>query len=421
MRDEIKKRIEQINNGIVPEGYKNISGGIVPCDYEEKIYGDLFKFYGGLGIPRNELSDTGIPYLHYGDMHINTFTKINYSQYAEMPKYDGNVKGDETFLLDDGDVVFLDASEDLNGTSRCVVIDNPKNRLFISGLHTFVAKSKNDDLVKDFKQYISMPRYIQKQFETLAVGFKVYGLNRNTVRKIVIAYPPNKDEQQHIADILMKLGEAVSLQEKLVEKLDEQKKAFMQRLLGPKENWKKVKIGSLVVEKTERNKIACENVMSISNKLGFINQEEQFTKQVASEDKSNYKLVLKDYIAYNPSRINVGSIAIYKNDDIGIVSPMYIVFECKIISPKLLLLLLSTNKGKYDIGNFLSGSVRDSLNFGDLCEIKIKLPPTDNQKEIIKIFDKFEQNIDLNRQKLEKLKQQQKSLMQLLLTGIVRV
>lgn len=240
MTDEIKKRIEQINRGEVPEGYKRIVNSVVPSDWEQSSLGRLFDFYGGLGKSRGELGDKGVPYLHYGDMHRNSFTKVSYEQYLNEPKYDTVVKGQESFMLNDGDVVFLDASEDLEGTSRTVTVDNPDNKPFISGLHTIVGKSKRNYLQKEFKEYITEPFYVRKQFMRLASGFKVYGLNRETIKKIEFAYPKDINEQQEIAGILSKWDEAVSLQEKMIEKLELQKKALMQKLLKPKKGWKQL-------------------------------------------------------------------------------------------------------------------------------------------------------------------------------------
>lgn len=100
--------------------------------------------------------------------------------------------------MKDGDIAFLDASEDLEGTSRAVLIDNPENRPFIAGLHTIIAKEKQNVLSKDYKQYISMPQYVKKQFQRLAVGFKVYGLNRETFNKVKISFPKLETEQKRL-------------------------------------------------------------------------------------------------------------------------------------------------------------------------------------------------------------------------------
>lgn len=118
MNQRIKDRINQLKSGQVPEGYEKTSFGVFPVDWEKKkTLGNIFDFYGGLGIPRDKLGEKGIPYLHYGDMHRNTFSKVSYEQYDKMPKYDINIQDDKTYLMKDGDIVFLDASEDLEGTS----------------------------------------------------------------------------------------------------------------------------------------------------------------------------------------------------------------------------------------------------------------------------------------------------------------
>lgn len=411
MRNEIKRRIEQINKGIVPEGYKRIDIGIVPDEWEYSTLGKIGEFFKGRGLPGNEMCDKGVPCCGYGDIYM----KYNYYFEKAENFVDESIAKDSQ-PIKKGTLLFTGTGETAEEIGKCVCYNG--NETIYAGGDIILFSTKINPLFVSYQQNIESSI---KAKAKLAQGHSVVHIYADRIEKLAVAYPQEKIEQQRIVDILTKCNDAITLQENLIKKLEEQRKALIQCLLATKDDWEEVKIGSLVVEKTERNKIACENVMSVSNKLGFINQEEQFTKQVASVDKSNYKLVLKNYIAYNPSRINVGSIAIYTNDDMGIVSPMYVVFECKIIPPKLLLLILSTNKGKYDIENFLSGSVRNSLNFGDLCEIKIKLPPSDSQKEIIKIFDKIDKNIDLQKQKLEKLKKQQQILMQLLLTGIVRV
>ena len=77
MNQQIKKRIEEINSGKIPEGYTKTDFGIFPNDWENgKTYGDLFSFFSSLSIPREELSSTGYPYLHYGDIHREDFYKV---------------------------------------------------------------------------------------------------------------------------------------------------------------------------------------------------------------------------------------------------------------------------------------------------------------------------------------------------------
>ena len=228
MKEEIKGLIAKLNNGEVPKGYKKTDIGIFPKDWvTDKTFGDLFDFYGGLAKSRDELGDKGCAYLHYGDLHKESFNKVSYEQYLQLPKCDVSLKVAEKYQMEDGDVAFLDASEDLEGTSRSVLIDNPDNKPFIAGLHIIYGKSKDDSLEKWYKQYITLSASVKKQFQHLAAGFKVYGVNRNTLPKIKVAYPKSAEEQEKIAKILMKWDKAIELYQEQIEALEKLKKAYL--------------------------------------------------------------------------------------------------------------------------------------------------------------------------------------------------
>lgn len=127
------------------------------------------------------------------------------------------------------------------------------------------------------------------------------------------------------------------------------------------------------------------NVLSVSNRFGFINQSEQFEdRNVASDDVRNYKVVHRGDFAYNPARINVGSIAMLKNFESGIVSPMYICFQVDdtIVDPSFFELFLETKAFKDEMEIRLEGSVRRCLSFEALCEIHLPLPALLVQRSI---------------------------------------
>ena len=113
-----------------------------------KSFGELFNFSGGLSASRDQLSNDGYLYLHYGDIHTSSKTHIDVRiEGSNIPKLQIPLKKVAAWsLLQDGDIVFVDASEDDEGTSRHVVISNPDGVPFISGLHTIVAKSRTDEL-----------------------------------------------------------------------------------------------------------------------------------------------------------------------------------------------------------------------------------------------------------------------------------
>ena len=144
-------------------------------------------------------------------------------------------------------------------------------------------------------------------------------------------------------------------------------------------------MGEVLIHKSTKNKaLQVPLVLSVSNKKGFISQNEQFDGyEVASKDLSNYKIVNRDDIAYNPSRINVGSIARLINFEKGIVSPMYVVFSLKDGLDKIFFEnLYNIHRFKHLIKVGCSGSVRDSLNFDDLCDFEFKFPSIKEQQKI---------------------------------------
>ncbi len=259
-------------------------------------------------------------------------------------------------------------------------------------------------------------------------GRKARRVGPEDMLSFTLAYPPLK-EQQKIAEILSTQDKIIVSIEKLIAEKKRQKKHLMQRLLtgsvclpGFVGEWKKILLGKVIEQVSVRNTgNIVNNVMSVSNERGFILQSLQFDKVVASKDTSNYKIVKKDVFAYNPSRINVGSIAKYDYNEECIISPMYITFIAKEINCEYLIMWLKSSLFKGQLKRYLSGSVRDSLNYNDLELFKIDLPTKEEQIAIAEGFLKADEEIELLQKELEQEKHKKKALTQLLLTGIVRV
>ncbi len=157
----------------------------------------------------------------------------------------------------------------------------------------------------------------------------------------------------------------------------------------------------------------------VTNHSGFVLPEEQFERRVASTNLSNYKIVMKGKYAYNPSRINVGSIARLDDWDVGVLSPMYIVFSLdeQKVSSDYFLHWLSSNEAKQRIKNSAQGSVCETVSFSDLGTIPIPLPSMATQMRIAKILNVAKSEINLFKQLARQYHTQKRGLMQKLLTG----
>ena len=187
--------------------------------------------------------------------------------------------------------------------------------------------------------------------------------------------------------------------------------------------WNKETLKNCLCHKSKRNKnLEINNVLSVSNTKGFISQKDQFDRDnVASTNLSNYKIVEKGDIAYNPSRINVGSIAVLDKFESGIISPMYVVFNTNnVLSTIYFNNLLKTHRFKFLIKSNCSGSVRDSLNFDDLCSFKVSIPSLPEQQKIATFLSSVDKRISLLENKHTQLKLYKKALMQKLFSQEIR-
>ncbi len=165
----------------------------------------------------------------------------------------------------------------------------------------------------------------------------------------------------------------------------------------------RIPLSAFIKEYTVRNK-ENENipVYSVTNKQGFCT--EYFGKEVASQNKTTYKIVPKGFFAYNPSRINVGSVDWQRHEERVIVSPLYNVFSVSNeIDKQYLYYFLKSDIGKQMIKNKVSGSVRDNLKLEKLKEMTIPDISLREQQHCAFILDKLKLLIDLFDEDLNKL------------------
>ena len=150
---------------------------------------------------------------------------------------------------------------------------------------------------------------------------------------------------------------------------------------------KRVPLANYVTEYSVRNK-SNENipVYSVTNSQGFCT--DYFDKEVASKDKKTYKVVPRGYFAYNPSRINVGSVDWQKIEEKVIVSPLYNVFSVsENMEQQYLYYFLKSDIGKQMIKTKVFGSVRDNLKIEMLKEMTIPERTVEEQKKCVSILD----------------------------------
>ena len=154
---------------------------------------------------------------------------------------------------------------------------------------------------------------------------------------------------------------------------------------------------------------------SISNEFGFIPQNEQFEHggTMKTADKSMYYIVTQNSFAYNPARINVGSIGYYDKPDNVIVSSLYEVFKTtEIVNDKFLWHWFKSNQFNHLIEKYQEGGVRLYFYYDKLCKGAIELPTIDEQNKISNLLNGLDLFIILHQRKLDKLQATKKALLQ---------
>ncbi len=404
----------------IPSGYKPSPLGPIPEDWEVKRLGEIFTFKNGVNAGKDSYGE--------GVRFVNTMDVLN-NEYITGKILRGRVaineKTKNEFLVSFGDVLFNRTSETREEVGCSTVYLDNEDAVFGG----FVIRAHDIDAIilnPRFKQYCFQPSYIRNQISALGNGAIRYNLGQEDLSKVNLLIP-TKVEQEAIVSVISLWDTAIEKQTALIEQLTLRKRGLMQQLLTGKKRLKGFeggsfhRLGNYISECNRRNN-GCNRVLSVTNTRGFILQEEQFDKIVASNDTSNYKVVRRGEFAYNPSRVNVGSLAMLKEYDEGILSPMYIVFKAnENIDKTYLLQCLQSWWFRGHIPAYTQGSVRDSLSFDGLCSMKFYIPTLQEQKAISAILERADKEIEIQKQKLAAMQEQKKGLMQVLLTGKRRI
>ena len=286
-----------------------------------------------------------------------------------------------------------------------------------------VVTTKNNSLMK-YCYYLFDNMNLNQYSESSAQP----GLSVEKLLRLFTAIP-ELSEQDRIAQILSAQDEVIELKEKLLEEKQRQKKYLMQRLLTGKKRlpgfdgeWKDEKLGKLFAERSETN---CEHLelLAITGTQGVIPRSQLDLKDNSSEDKSKYLRICVGDIGYNTMRMWQG-VSAYSNYE-GIVSPAYTILKPNsMINAKYFSYLFKMPDVVFLFYRFSQGLVDDTRNlkYENFKKIIVNYPvDIEEQNAIVSILEKADQEIELIRQSVEQEKQKKKALMQLLLTGIVRV
>ncbi|MED4867309.1 restriction endonuclease subunit S [Heyndrickxia faecalis] len=427
MKPEIKERIDKIKRGEMPDGYKTSKIGVIPEDWDVKHLEDISNIN-----PRKEVLDENdtVSFISMSDVSDDA-RLISYQPrlYKEV------FKGFTAFR--DKDVLVAKITPCFEN-GKGALVDNLINKTGFGSteFHVLRSKKNGDELFIYYHTVTDRFRKIGKKNMTGTAGQK--RISTDFVKGFLIPYPRNDIERKKIASILSTWDKAIELKEKLIEQKKEQKKGLMQKLLtgevrlpGFKGKWKEVRIkdlgtlkgGSAFPEKYQ-------NV--ISGKYPFFK-----VSDMNNEENEKYMLNANNYIN-EEIRSEIKATIIPKNSIIFAKVGAALLLERKrilkydsCIDNNMMALIVKENIDfnyvyylllNMKLSRFSNIGALPSLNSNDVYSLKCRLPMDyDEQKAVAELLSLFDKEIDLLQNELIQIKQQKKGLMQLLLTGKVRV
>lgn len=424
MTPEIKQRIEQIRRGEVPEGYVKKRKVVIPQQWGLPQIKDIASISSGSTPNRNnsEYWNGNIAWVTTGELssgHVNHTSELITVKAVKETKMRIYPQG--TLLMamygqgkTRGTVAILEIDAAVNQACAAITVKDGKSKFLFYQL-----KNSYQDIRK------------------LSNTGNQENLNADIIKTYQVPWAPD-EEQERISTILTTQDKVIELKEKRLAEKQRQKKYLMQQLLtgkkrlpGFSEEWKIKPLKKLTEKQKKKNHgFQYRLVLSNSAQHGIVSQDQEFDKEIANEERiDGYYVVIPGAFVYNP-RISVtapcGPINVNETGETGIMSPLYTVFT--ISSPQISQDFLkyyfqSSCWYKYvkEVANYGARHDRISISDGDFFDMPIPLPTKEEQSYIAEVLSTADREIELLQQDIEQEKQKKKALMQLLLTGIVRV
>ena len=410
MNKEIKQRIEQLNNGKIPKGYKKTDFGVFPSNWvTDKKLIDIGTFGKGKGIPGNKMQSGGVPCVGYGDIYM----KYNHFHFEEAQSFVDEETAKDSQLIKKGTLLFTGTGETAEEIGKCVCY-NGDSTIYAGGdIITFVPQGVNP-LFLAYQQY---QNFSLKKKASFGQGHSVVHIQKESLEKLNVAYPESKKEQLRIVEILMKWDKAIELYDKQIDALTRYKAVCLRKMFPAK--------GQNVPEWRFQGFTGAWE----QRKLGDILQTLPFKAYLKSpEQDGRYEIIQQGsdpiigYANGEPCR-DYKNTVIFGDHTLSLYKPkkpffvatdgVRIVKGSEKMDGNYLLPLLERNKPQSE------GYKR---YYSILADIDVFF--TENHEEQSKIgeyFSELDHLITLHQRKKETIINQRKALQRYLLNGIVRV
>lgn len=424
------------------KSYKKTKLGWIPEEWETKKLGDLGSFSKGKGISKKELTKTGLPCIRYGEIYTSHdfFIKNFYS-------FIDNKTAKQSKAIKKNDILFAGSGETLEDIGKSVAYLG-EDEAYVGG-DIIILSAKGVDVL--FLVYLLNSNCIIKQRISLGQGHSVVHIYANYLKELLIPYP-SFPEQQKIAQILATWDSAIEKTEQLIAAKEKLKKGLMQQLLSGKnrfkgfiknqgylktkigwipEDWNLVNIDEISDVKGGKRLPKGHALTETKTPYPYIRVADMFMGGVSMNDIKyvpvhiyptikNYRIFKEDlFITVAGTLGIVGSIT-EKLNGANLTENANKLTNIKCNRKFLLNVLMSPFIQRY-IEAEKTTNAQPKLALTRIRKFKVPLPTFPEQQKIASVLSAADKEIEMFRNQLEKLKEQKKGLMQVLLTGKVRV
>jgi type I restriction enzyme, S subunit len=402
---------------------KLFNNTMIPSDWKLKSLKQLGSFSKGKGILKSQLSENGYPCVRYGEIYTTHHYVIN-----EFKSFVNEEVSKESIEIKKGDILFAGSGETIDEIGKSVAYMGDE-RAFAGG--DVIILSTKENINTECVSYALETDIARKQKRRLGQGQQIVHIYPNDLSKINILLPP-LPEQRAIAKALSLMDKAITLNMQLIAQKELRKKWLMQNLLTGKkrlvndklkminDKWRKVGAGEVFKSFTKKG-FENEELLSATQDRGIIPRTLLEGRVTMPEGSTKgYKLVeAGDFIISLRSFQGGLEYSYYR----GIVSPAYIVLKPK---EKINDEFYKQYFKSYEfIGRLATAviGIRDGkqISYDDFCIVKIPFPSYEEQTAIAQVLQTADKEIQLLKTKTDKLREQKKGMMQVLLTGKKRL
>lgn len=427
----IVKRIESINSGIIPEGYKKTKVGIVPVEWEMIKLKDISKHI------TEKNKD-----MKYSETYTNSATHGIIKQTDYFDKQISNAENiSGYYVVKQNDYVY---NPRISVSAPCGPISKShfSETGIMSPLYTVFRLNDEYGSNEYIEHYFKSSFWHRYMSSVANYGARHDRMNITNEDLFNMPLPlPTVPEQQKIAEILSTQDKLIELLERKIEQMKTMKKGYLQRMFPKKgsnvpelrfngftDPWEQLKLGE-VSERVKGNDGRMDlPTLTISAGSGWLDQKDRFSANIAGKEQENYTLLHKGELSYNHGNSKLakyGAVFSLRTYEEALVPRVYHSFKVIETDADYIEYLFATKLPDKELGKLISSGARMdgllNINYDEFMGIRISMPSIEEQKKISSYLRSLDRLITLHQRKLDEEKQKKKALMQLLLTGKVRV